>query len=64
MTRASRWLAGASYLQKWLVLGVLIGAMAGMGAIAPEMVAFGVSGRGRDVVADLEVSAVDAVGLW
>ena len=33
MTRASRWLAGASYLQKWLVLGVLIGAMAGAGAI-------------------------------
>jgi CIC family chloride channel protein len=33
MTRASRWLSGASYLQKWLVLGVLIGAMAGVGAI-------------------------------
>ena len=33
MARASRWLAGASYLQKWLVLGVLIGAMAGTGAI-------------------------------
>ena len=30
---ASRWLADASYLQKWLVLGVLIGAMAGVGAI-------------------------------
>ncbi len=33
MAKASRWLAGASYLQKWLVLGVLIGAMAGTGAI-------------------------------
>ena len=33
MARASRWLGGASYLQKWLVLGVLIGAMAGVGAI-------------------------------
>jgi H+/Cl- antiporter ClcA len=33
MAKASRWLAGASYLQKWLVLGVLIGAMAGVGAI-------------------------------
>ena len=33
MTRASRWLSGASYLQKWLVLGVLIGTMAGVGAI-------------------------------
>jgi CIC family chloride channel protein len=33
MARVSRWLAGASYLQKWLVLGVLIGAMAGTGAI-------------------------------
>lgn len=33
MARTSRWLAGASYLQKWLVLGVLIGAMAGAGAI-------------------------------
>ena len=33
MTGASRWLAGASYLQKWLVLGVLIGSMAGVGAI-------------------------------
>ena len=31
--RASRRLSGASYLQKWLVLGVLIGAMAGVGAI-------------------------------
>jgi H+/Cl- antiporter ClcA len=33
MARASRWLTGASYLQKWLVLGILIGAMAGAGAI-------------------------------
>ena len=33
MARASRWLAGASYLQKWLILGVLIGTMAGVGAI-------------------------------
>ncbi len=33
MTRASRWLGRASYLQKWLVLGGLIGAMAGVGAI-------------------------------
>ena len=30
---ASRWLARTSYLQKWLVLGVLIGVMAGCGAI-------------------------------
>ena len=33
MARASRWLGDASYLQKWLVLGVLIGSMAGVGAI-------------------------------
>ena len=33
MTRASRWLASASYLQKWLVLGILIGTMAGVGAV-------------------------------
>jgi H+/Cl- antiporter ClcA/CBS domain-containing protein len=33
MTRASRWLGHASYLQKWLTLGVLIGTMAGVGAI-------------------------------
>jgi chloride channel protein, CIC family len=33
MTRSSRWLANASYLQKWLILGVLIGTMAGVGAI-------------------------------
>ena len=32
-TRASRWLGEASYLQKWLILGVLIGTMAGVGAI-------------------------------
>ena len=33
MTRTSRWLGGASYLQRWLILGVLIGTMAGVGAI-------------------------------
>jgi chloride channel protein, CIC family len=33
MTRSSGWLGGASYLQKWLILGVLIGTMAGIGAI-------------------------------
>ena len=33
-TRSSRWLGGTSYLQKWLILGVLIGTMAGVGAIA------------------------------
>jgi H+/Cl- antiporter ClcA/CBS domain-containing protein len=33
LARASRWLSGTSYLQKWLVLGVLIGTMAGVGAI-------------------------------
>ncbi len=33
MTKASQWLAGASYLQKWLVLGFLIGTMAGVGAV-------------------------------
>jgi H+/Cl- antiporter ClcA/CBS domain-containing protein len=33
MTRASRWLAEATYLQKWLILGALIGTMAGIGAI-------------------------------
>ena len=33
MTRSSRWLGAASYLQKWLILGVLIGTMAGVGAI-------------------------------
>jgi chloride channel protein, CIC family len=33
MTRSSRWLGNASYLQKWLILGVLIGTMAGVGAI-------------------------------
>ena len=32
-TRSSRWLGNASYLQKWLILGVLIGTMAGVGAI-------------------------------
>jgi hypothetical protein len=33
MTRSSPWLGGASYLQKWLILGVLIGTMAGIGTI-------------------------------
>ena len=33
LARASRWLSQASYLQKWLILGVLIGIMAGLGAI-------------------------------
>jgi H+/Cl- antiporter ClcA len=33
MTRSSRRLNDASYLQKWLILGVLIGTMAGVGAI-------------------------------
>ena len=33
MSRVSRWLAKASYLQKWLILGVLIGTTAGIGAI-------------------------------
>jgi len=33
MARASQWLGRASYLQKWLVLGVLIGTIAGLGAI-------------------------------
>ncbi len=33
MTKISQWLSGASYLQKWLVLGVLIGTMAGAGAV-------------------------------
>jgi CIC family chloride channel protein len=33
MARTSRWLSGASYVQKWLTLGVLIGIMAGVGAI-------------------------------
>ena len=33
MTRTGRWLGNSSYLQKWLLLGVLIGTMAGVGAI-------------------------------
>ncbi len=33
MTRSSRWLARTTYLQKWLILGALIGSMAGVGAI-------------------------------
>jgi CIC family chloride channel protein len=32
-TQASRWLASASYVQKWLVLGVLVGVIAGLGAV-------------------------------
>ncbi|HEX3566877.1 MAG TPA: chloride channel protein [Acidimicrobiales bacterium] len=31
--KCSRWLSGATYLQKWLILGVVIGASAGLGAI-------------------------------
>lgn len=31
--RAGRWVASASYLKKWSVLGVVIGAVAGVGAI-------------------------------
>lgn len=31
--RASRWFSTASYLKKWIVLGVAIGAVAGLGAI-------------------------------
>jgi CIC family chloride channel protein len=31
--RAARWVASASYLKKWSVLGVVIGAVAGIGAI-------------------------------
>ena len=31
--RCSSWLSDASYLQKWLILGVVIGASAGVGAI-------------------------------
>ena len=31
--RAGRWVASASYLKKWSVLGVVIGAVAGLGAI-------------------------------
>ena len=30
---AGRWLSSASYLKKWIVLGVVIGAVAGLGAI-------------------------------
>jgi H+/Cl- antiporter ClcA/CBS domain-containing protein len=33
MAKASRWLGDASYLQRWLILGALIGTMAGVGAI-------------------------------
>ena len=32
--RAGKWASSASYLQKWSVLGVVIGAVAGLGAIA------------------------------
>ncbi len=31
--RAGRWLSSTSYLKKWIVLGVVIGAVAGLGAI-------------------------------
>jgi H+/Cl- antiporter ClcA/CBS domain-containing protein len=31
--RAGRWLSAGSYLRKWLVLGVVIGAVAGLGAV-------------------------------
>lgn len=31
---AGRWLGGASYLKKWLALGMLIGVVAGLGAVA------------------------------
>jgi CIC family chloride channel protein len=31
--RAARWVSAASYLKKWTVLGLLIGAVAGLGAI-------------------------------
>ena len=31
--RAGRWLSSASYLKKWIVLSVLVGAVAGLGAI-------------------------------
>jgi chloride channel protein, CIC family len=31
--RAARWVSSASYLKKWVVLGVVIGAVAGVGAI-------------------------------
>ncbi len=31
---AARWVSAASYLKKWIVLGVVIGAVAGLGAIA------------------------------
>ena len=30
---AARWVSAASYLKKWIVLGVVIGAVAGLGAI-------------------------------
>ena len=31
--RSGRWLSGRSYLTKWIVLGVVIGVVAGLGAI-------------------------------
>ncbi len=31
--RASRWLASATYTQKWLVLGTMVGIVAGLGAV-------------------------------
>jgi CIC family chloride channel protein len=33
LTRSSRWIAETSYLRRWIVLGVAIGAIAGAGAI-------------------------------
>jgi H+/Cl- antiporter ClcA len=33
LTRSSRWIAEASYLRRWIVLGVAIGTIAGAGAI-------------------------------
>ncbi len=32
-SRLSRWFAGATYVEKWLVLGILIGIIAGLGAV-------------------------------
>ena len=32
-SRLSRWFASAKYVEKWLVLGILIGIIAGLGAV-------------------------------
>ena len=32
--RAGRWLSATSYLKRWIVLGVVIGVVAGLGAVA------------------------------